>query len=471
MIALVESKIRGMREARGPLPSVRELAADCGASPGTVHKALRRLAGEGTVHSLPRKGYFWGSEIEGEHGASNQRESADTRLLEKFLSDLRHGVHHPWKELPSRKALAQIYGVGDRRMGRALDGLTRRGTLERRGRGFFLASSPRRSTRTSVIVVVRCDGDGHLLLDTEREIDFMKSVRREFEDQGLALYRVGYCEARGGLFLDGRGNGIDPGRLPGTFLGVLVSTWLVSDPQALLHRLARTKLPLSVWWEHPADSFPKTRLCRDAMGFNLSFGTASGIAVGRHLSELGSREVAFVSPFHGSEWSQARLTGLREGLEPHGGKVVEFVDSRCESPWQLRNMSGGETAMRLSLRERLGRFWEDPRWRTIQTFVAVNDLVAVELFAIFREHRQPSPRLVGFDNSSDSERLGFDSFEFHTDGMVRQMLHHVAHPRASLFEGPRVHEMIGRLVVRTGLIRYPGPSRSLPGAETGSGRE
>jgi DNA-binding LacI/PurR family transcriptional regulator len=224
---------------------------------------------------------------------------------------------------------------------------------------------------------------------------------------------------------------------------------LVDDPQALLERLARLRLPLSVWWEHAPNSFPRIRHSPGLLGFNLSFGASAGLAVGKHLAEQGRLEVAFLSPFHGNEWSPARLQGLREAIDRSGGTVLEFVDPRYASPWDLRNLSGGEEGMRSLLRESLEGFLQDPRLRATPTWVLVNDLAAVELFGLLRERKASIPHVIGFDNGSDSERIGFDSFEFHTDGMVRQMLHHIAHPKAALFAGPPVHEMLGRLVVRS----------------------
>jgi len=305
------------------------------------------------------------------------------------------------------------------------------------------------------VVVVRCDSEGVLLLETEREIDFMKSVRRECSEQGLGLFRVGYCEERGGLFLDSHGCEIDPAHFPGSTIGALVSTWLVADPDEQLRRLGRSRIPLSVWWEHAPESFPRIRQEQGVLGFNLSFGTSAGLAVGRHLSAQGRVDVAYLSPFHANDWSRARLQGLREGIESFGGTVVEGVDIRFESPWHLRDLGGDEAGMRRMMREVLAGFLENERLRSLPTWVLVNDLTAVETHRLLRASPGPMPRLIGFDNSSDSERIGFDSFDFLTDGMVRQMLHHIYHPKAMLFTGPRVHEMLGRMVVRKTGISTP----------------
>lgn len=442
----IEAQLRNRRRDHGALPSVRELAREFGASPKTVHAALRGLAGEGVVHAVDRKGFFWGVD---DKVGTPPHETAEERFAARFLADLRQGVYHPWKALPPRKALGQIYGIGFRSVGRVLDRLVGRAILETRGREVFFATPTRQGPSTSVLVVVRCDPRGEFLLDSEREIDFLKSVRRELSDQGLGMVRVGYSQEDGGRFLDQAGREIDPSRRRSPLLGAIVSTWLVQDPGTLLGRLESLRIPLSVWWEHPAESFPRRRFRSGIAGFNLSFGESAGMAVARHLAANGRLDVAFVSPYHGNDWSPARLRGLQETLRAHGGGVRAFVAPEVHSPWDLRKRSGGEAGSGGLLDRILSEFLGDRELRAIPTWVMVNDLAATAMHRLLREVEGPRPHLVGFDNSSDSERLGFDSFEFHTDGMVRQMLHHLANPKAELFSRSSMHEMIGRLVVRT----------------------
>jgi len=446
MMRFVEDQIRKLRRDHGPLPSVRELALEFGASPRTVHGALRKLAAEGVVHALYRKGFFWGADGLQERASS---ESAEERFASRFLADLRQGVYHPWKALPPRKALGQIYGIGVRCVGRVLDRLVERAILETRGREFFFAAPSRTGPGTSVLVVVRCDARGEFLLESEREIDFLKSVRRELSDQGLGMFRLGYCQDEGGRFLDQTGREIDPSRLRSPLLGAIVSTWLVTDPAGLLERLEPLGIPLSVWWEHPADAFPRRRFRAGLAGFNLSFGESAGTAVARHLVAKGRLDVAFVSPYHGNDWSPARLHGLHETLRACGGVVRPFVAPDVHSPWDLGRRSGGEGPGRRLLDRILLGFLRDDELLACPTWVMVNDLAATALHRLLRDVAGPRPYLVGFDNSSDSERLGFDSFEFHTDGMVRQMLHHLANPKAELFAKSPIQEMIGRMVVRS----------------------
>lgn len=439
----IENSLRNRRRDHGALPSVRELSLEFGASPQTVHKALRRLAAEGVVHAMARKGHFWGAQES--LSRPSPPEPPEERFRNRFHSDLRQGAYHPWKELPGRTALSQVYGVGVRCAGRVLEELTAQGILQRRGRAFFPApAAPHRATSTSVLAVVRCDERGELLLETEREIDFLKAVRRELSERGLGLRVLGYCSGVAGRLLERDGTEFEAARAREPLLGVIASTWLVPDPAGMLDRLARLRLPLSVWWEHSAADFPHRRFPAGLAGFNLSFGESAGTAVARHLAAGGCRDVAYLSPFHLNDWSPARLRGLRAHLEACGGTVREFVDVRWSSPWELLRQ-GGTRRLELVLRG----FLDDPRLAGIPTWVMANDQAAAAMHRLLRDRTAPGPRLVGFDNTSDSERLGFDSFEFHTEGMVRLMLHHLERPGAGIFAKPGLQEMIGRLVART----------------------
>lgn len=445
----LEAWLRSHRKEEGALPSIRELARQHGMAPLTVHRALRQLAKEGLVHALDRKGYFWGQP---KGSAPRPLESPEERFSTRFLADLGQGAYHPWKELPPRKALGQVYGLDTRKVGRVLAQLAERGLLEMRGRKVFPAVPSPKNPGASVIVIVRCDPSGEFLMDSEREIDFIKSVRRELAERNLSMHRVGYLEQAGGRFLDHSGREIHLAKqiqAKGPHLGIILSTWLLQDPLALLRRLEKLALPLSVWWEHPAAEFPRRRFRTGLAGFNLSFGASAGLAVGKHLASRGHLQVAFLSPFHNNDWSPARLRGLREGLLPWGGTVQAWVDDKVISAWHLEQSTGNPSAMRRVLEKTLLRFVEDKRLAAIPLWVMVNDLAAAAMQRLLRKRGGPSPRLMGFDNTSESERLGFDSFEFHTDGMVRQMLHHITHPKAELFTTEPLREMIGRVVLRS----------------------
>jgi DNA-binding transcriptional regulator YhcF (GntR family) len=439
------------RKADGvALPSIRSLAAHFGVAPLTIHRALRVLQEGGRVHAVSRKGFFWGKEPIAV--ASLPRRSdrlAQTR--ERLVSDLRSGVFHPHRELPSRLALSQIYGIAPGRIGALLDELAESGTLLRRGRGFALPTPPRRAEEGTVLVVSRCDASGTLLLETERQTDFVKSVHREGRERALRIVVLGWCQDEGsGAFLNQDGVEVEPRSVPGILLGCLVSTWLVRDPRVLLGDLGKLRVPISVWWEHPPGEFPSGGSWKaPVLGFNISFGPSSGVVVGRHLRSAGTGPIAFVSPFHGGDWSRARLEGLLEGLRGTDIEIVPFVDEARASAWEHHQAEGGVAAGERRIRDILADFLDRRDLERNPVWVAVNDHTAVVLLDVLRERGRPRPYIVSFDNSSISDAHQIDSFEFHTEGMVRQMLYHVLHPKAHLFRDGGLHEMVGRLVLRT----------------------
>lgn len=448
------------------LPSIRALAKHFGAAPLTVHRALRRLQAAGHVHALPRKGYYWGprpAAVPGLPPRPDKLAAARNRLV----TDLRCGVFHPHRDLPPRGALAPIYGLGAERLGRLLAELADQGLLMRRGRGFALPPPPRSIDQGTVLVVMRCDASGMLLLDTERQTDFVKSVHREGRERGLRIVILGWHQGEGqgrmkgrtrgqaigkggGVFLDQNGNAADPGSVPGLLLGCLASTWLVEDSAGMLLRLRRLGAPVSVWWEHPPEAFPRfAGPGPQVLGFDISFGKSPGIAVGRYLRSKGQGPVAFISPFHGGTWSRMRFEGIREALRGSDLALEAFVDETNGSAWDFHQAEGsvarGERRIRAVLRSLLKGL--DPARYPV--WISVNDHTAVIILELLRSQGRRRPRLLSFDNSTASDAHQFDSFEFHTEGMVRQMLYHVLHPGAPLFKDGGLHEMVGRLVLRT----------------------
>ena len=453
MESLLEEMLRHRGPQGSPLASVRSLARLCGRSPQTVQKVLRLLNDQGEIHSMPRKGSYWGTTpATPATPAIPVVRSIDpaAKARERLLSDLRCGAYHPHRDLPPHQFLSQIYGVSARSIGRLLEGFVETGILERRGRAHVLSQPGRPPSHGTILLVSRCDVHGQLRFDSERETDFMKSVHREGRERNLRIVVAGWHQDDGGRFLDQQGRELRPESLPGVLLGAIASTWLVQEPRRLLERLWRLHHPVSVWWEHPKASFPAPSPKRPStVGFNLSFGPAPGITVGRHLRALGYREIAFLSPFHASEWSRMRLLGLREGLADGGAIVEAFVDERFESAWHYRQAAHDDQAGEAMVRQVMQDMVEKARARGIPCWVVVNDHVARIALETLRERGWPRPHLVSFDNSSVCDGFQIDAFEFHTEGMVRQMIYHLLQPKAHLFRQGGLHEMVGRLALRS----------------------
>lgn len=449
MRKIIVERLLEAREPSGALPSIREMARSFGVSPQTVQKAMADLVGMGEIHVLDRKGAFWGKEPV-RVKLRPQAPGSERDALERLGTDLRRGVFHPLRALPARKELSVLYGVSLRRIGQFLNELVSAGSLERQGRSFHLPSGALRQSRGSVLVVVRCDESGRILLETEREIDFMKSVRREAAERDLRVQVLGCHEGdRDIRLLDPTGSQTEIGRIPGVPIGVIVSTWLVRDPHSLLAALRRLGLPISVWWEHAVADFRVSRSGRSPVAaFNLSFGSAPGQAIGARLVAEGFRSIAWISPYHGNDWSRARLSGLREAISRSEIDLVECLDDRYHSRWHLDELSRGKHGGAKLLRRILTGFLDRGVLQGVPVWVVVNDLAAVELLDLLKERGMARPRILSFDATSASESYRFDSFEFHTEGMVRRMLHHLFQPTALRGDHQAVQEMVGRLVLR-----------------------
>lgn len=433
-----------------PLPSIRQLAAHYRVSPLTVHRALRHIQKLGKIYCVPSKGFFWGARQELPPMPSVPVESKLEQVKARLVSDFQCGVYHPYKALPTQQALAQLYQVAPSRIGLLFRHFEQTGILTRKGREFYISPPPSAHSETTVLLVSRCNAWGQLLFDSERETDFMKAMQRERLRLHMRLVVAGWYEESGGngKFLDAYGREMRLQALPGVLLGAIVSTWLIGSPICVLKKLWKLNIPVSVWWEHPKALFPSSSLHRPStVGFNISFGLSPGIAVARHLNQLGYRSIAFISPFHGSEWSNNRLDGLRQAFLYSANGLKVFTDSSHGCAWDYHKEAGvvaGEEA----IRQVLASFIDHEGLLQEKAWVVVNDHTALLLMEVLRQRAIQRPYIISFDNSTIAEAYRIDSFEFHTEGMVRQMFYHLQYPGAILYKEQGLHEMMGRLVQR-----------------------
>ena len=63
---------------------------------------------------------------------------------------------------------------------------------------------------------------------------------------------------------------------------------------------------------------------------------------------------------------------------------------------------------------------------TTEAWVCVNDEVAAIIMELFEQKKiNKKPYIIGFDNSSESYLLQFDSYDFNTEALVLQMFYHL----------------------------------------------
>lgn len=450
------------RAPHAPLPSIRNLAGRSGVSVNTVQRALRTLAARGAAYGLPGKGYYWGKGPAPAPPLPPPKASAQDRIAAALKEDLRAGALDPFARLPAQKALAGRYRVSTRTLRKAFSALEGDGALDRDGRTYRFRAGPAAARGSLVILVTRCDSSGRLLLDSERELDFLKAAYAETRALRLELQVIGFDPE--GRLIDRRGRAIPPMPVGRPVLGFLVSTWLVSDVLGILSLLRPHRQPIAVWWEHSPESFSRTRFPRNVAFFNLSFGERPGAIVAETLLAKGHAQVLFLSPFHASAWSQQRLKGLRKRiLKAPGGRVAAVTSEAHASPWSFQQEAWKELRAKnrtlavddpkvmhrksrnLARRVR-NMLRKDPPDPEATAWVCVNDEVA-ETVAAFLGQRDapPAPYLISFDNSAASYRLGIDSFAFDAAAMVRHMLFHLTRPTAAGFPARGLVDLEGRV--------------------------
>lgn len=468
---LAERILRGLeagrpRKPHARLPSIRALARHFGVSVNTVQRALRTLSARGEAYGQPGKGYFWGNGPAPVPVPPEPKAAGPERIAGVLKGELRSGALDPFSPLPARKALADRYRVSTRTLRKALMALEADRVLERHGRTYRFRPGLPAGRGSVVVAVTRCDASGRLLLESERELDFLKAAYREARALGLDLKVIGF--GPGGRLLDRQGKpapAVPRGRAS---LGFLVSTWLVPDVRGILALLGPSRLPISIWWEHSRELLAKTRIPRNAVFFNLSFGERPGALVAETLLALGHTQVLFLSPFHASAWSRQRLEGLRNRIhKAPGGRVVAVTDETHASPWSFqeeawKELRAGQAGLAAddpkvmrrktrNLSRRVEGMLAAAAPRGVTAWVCVNDEVAEIASARLRARsdaardRGPEPYLISFDNSAASYRLGIDSFAFDAGAMVREMLFHLTRPSAGVFPDRGAIDLEGRV--------------------------
>ena len=409
---------------------------------------------------MPGKGYYWGKGPAPAPTLPQRKADGRDRIAEALKEDLRAGALDPFTSLPAQKTLADRYRVSTRTVRKACMILEADGVLERQGRTYRFKAGHPAVPGSLVILVTRCDISGRLLLDSERELDFLKAAYMETRALRLELKVIGF--GPGGRLLDRQGRKLTPAHGGKPILGFLVSTWLIPDVHGLLSLLKPFHTPVSIWWEHSPEILSKTRFPRNVVFFNLSFGERPGASIAETLLGLGHAHVLFLSPFHASAWSQQRLQGLRSRiLKTPGGRVLAVTDDSHASPWAFQEKAWKEMrAQNRSLaaddpkvmrrkgrnlaRRIIGMLAETPHARDATAWVCVNDEVAEIASAYIRTWKK-APYLISFDNSAASYRLGIDSFAFDSGAMARKMLFHLTGPSAALFPRRGLIDVDGRV--------------------------
>lgn len=105
--------VLGLIQADEQLPPVRQLAAELGINPNTVHKAYRELEQEAWTYTVPGKGIYWAGSADGKQAEKEEirrhfRLAAQVAWVAGLSSDSLHRLLD--ESLDEHKTKAEIEG-------------------------------------------------------------------------------------------------------------------------------------------------------------------------------------------------------------------------------------------------------------------------------------------------------------------------------------------------------------------------
>lgn len=456
------------------LPTIREMAASWGIGPRTVQLAVSEAVREGRLETRQGSG-IWPLGARPETAEPPVRMDA-MRLSERIRTQIGIGALASGQWLPAPKDCARDHGLHPSTVRKAFGLLEAGGAVQRQGRGWKVSMpEPKGGGNASLLLCIGAgDERGNLRMDSDREWEFWREIQAEAVRCGLEPRLMPWS-----------------GRLvvPAGALGAVVSTWHLPDSTPLLDGLMRAGLPAAVWVaNHEILPGKRYRQARTLWFHDQAFGKEAGLVMGRHVSGLGHRKIAWISPFHGSTWSQNRLDGLRKGLSAEPGIELFEAVGPWVSEWDVQKdvhldpqVLGRIDLKGLDCRRELARIATPlveavTRGRALESFgprleaalasgatlwIAGSDLAALWCLHWLEGKGMRVPEdlsLAAFDDTREATRLGLASLRFDVQGMGRAMLRQILSSRQP---HNRLTRYDGAVMVRASLRRAGAAAAAL----------
>ena len=473
------------------LPSVRELSRLSGTSPATVWKEIAFLQKNKLLVTR------WGHEVKvlkkGAYSCIDDENEGKLRkwqsIRDKFSNDFLNGHYRPGTVLPGIKELQRRYSVSYPTIIKVLSSLQGAGSIERSGSTLQIAR-PRKNRRwrPKIILISAGSPSGKPKIDTEREREFYHFLSMEATQAQVDLEHVIYEDwGKEPFFYTPRRRSCLADS--NSVLGYILSSWHIRDYTRCLRLLSAFRKPVAVWVENTISQVNIGQSQRAF--FNIGYSTIPGKRMGEHFLKLGHHELAYVSPFHRSKWSQERCAGLFSIYEETGlpYKIHPFTNNQAASEWDYLKLAEEKSvdgkqemflkmiakSMHPCLWHRMDQFrYECVKLlrdslivqnmeehlvqildnKAITAIVAANDLCALLVLDFFKNRRIDIPQrisLAGFDNTFDSLTNRLTSYSFNTHSLVRAMIRYITGDsfasttkKMQFFEG----EVIGRATTR-----------------------
>ncbi len=427
------------------LPSVRTLATRWKISPTLVQKTLNQARRLGWIETRDRSG-SWPAGHTPNPALPALRPNAMT-LAADIRDNIQAGHYGGGEKLPAPKTLAAQQGMHPATARKALKYLVREGLLKREGRNLSVSPPRRRNTSHPVIWCIGAQdlagGLPGLRLGSDREWEFWREIQSEAMRNDLHTVHLAW-----------------EGRLPSSGnkpLGAIVSTWHLQKPHALLSALHRANLPSAVWLENPQLTPGQISQNSPWLGYHdMSYGKEAGKLLAQHPVVRRHQRIAWISPFHGAEWSRNRLDGIKKGLpdttrlhEALGPWMSEW-DFQTEV-WQDKSMYKKLNLKGLGIQthdtellqpifeaigyQRLFEKFDSVLEKAIASrstlWIASSDKIALHCQDWLAAKKMAVPNdlaLIGFDDTREAFRRGITSFRFDAPAMARAMVRQVLLP-------------------------------------------
>lgn len=480
-IEYLYAAVRSVSPAGGSLPSYRRMAAEAGVSLVTMSKAVGILRRQGLLTTSHRHGTRPAAAVTGPPTGPGGKKWE--RVARRMTSDIAAGGHEPGQALAPCGELGRRYGVSAPTVRKALALLCRGGILSTRGRRFVVFERKRPDTSRALLVLTR-ELSPHRALDMpHRRHELLRALEAECSRAGLRMHIVSYRFVDG-AFIEPHADAWHAGASP--IGAVLLSAGLEAmDLVALVDRLHAGGVPVSVLDETGTvwPRFRRTR--RRVQAFSLANSHICGEAMGRCLLRYGHHSVAYISPFGHTNWSRARLVGIRRAFEEAGfGHRVkafeqwqpETVDEPLAEAYEIHRVVERLIERGLDRRKPLEQRIATALPRTkpalrallardrfaeallplmtdalsckgLTAWIAATDGVALECRRFLDQHRVRVPgdlSIASFDDSPDAYVERLTSYNFSIPALARAMLDFAVAPTTfSRLHGGGVVEIPG----------------------------
>ena len=494
-------------KSRGYLPGLRDMAKLAGCSHYTMWKAVKVLEAQGLLEVRPgRRIRIPRPDDEEDSGLPAEADPSQAgvqykweRLRRQIEMDILSGTFRPGENLPTLKELGARYGASFLTLKKALRALEG-GVILHGGPGAYSVASLRPPPRSTLVYLAWGDENGQLKFGTPFDHEIIGALGNECARAGIRLEKLLYVpQGDRLLFWHGRKSYATLPDWCREAFGFLLRTVCSRDvvPE-LVPRVAALGKPLAVLDEMGSPHFPKLhgRYPNLAVFRHTISGTPAR-QMGAHLAGLGHREVAYISPFHDTVWSQNRLASLQDcyrGLGP-GYKVHPYtltigyqlpfeeedssaVDAIYQSVEKARKSWKDEFPPLQGIMEKLRPHMRSVVWRewvleqlipTLENalrrkettaWVCADDDTALLCLEFLRRKGLRPPRdltLAGFDDTGEGARVDLTSYNFDFPkffhGVVLRLLDP---PTLTLARSRQPIEIEGRIVDRGSSGPPPG---------------